>query len=71
MKKLAILFVFIMLTNLNAFAQCAMCRTTLENNVSNGDPSMAEGINIAILYLLAMPYLAVMVLGYLWYKSRK
>lgn len=71
MKKLGILFLLVMLTSMHSIAQCAMCRTTLENNLSNGDPSMAEGINIAILYLLAMPYLAVMVLGYLWYKSRK
>jgi len=52
-------------------AQCAMCRSTLENNYSNGDPGIAAGINTGILYLLAMPYLAVMVIGYLWYKSSK
>ncbi len=70
MKKLGVLMVLVF-SSVGAFAQCAMCRTTLENNLSNGDPSMAEGINIAIIYLLAMPYLAVMILGYLWYKSRK
>lgn len=52
-------------------AQCAMCRTQLENNFSNGDPGIAAGINTGILYLLAMPYLAVMILGYFWYKSSK
>jgi hypothetical protein len=59
-------------TALNAaMAQCAMCRSTLENNYSNGDPGIAAGINTGILYLLSMPYLAVMVLGYFWYKSSK
>lgn len=52
-------------------AQCAMCRTQLENNFSNGDPGIASGINTGILYLLAMPYLAVALLGYFWYKSSK
>lgn len=52
-------------------AQCAMCRTTLENNYSNGDPGIAAGINTGILYLLSMPYLVVGILAYLWYKSSK
>ena len=54
-----------------SFAQCAMCRATLENNFSNGKPGIAAGINVGILYLLVMPYLAVLILGYLWYKSSK
>ena len=52
-------------------AQCAMCRSTIENNYSNGDPGIAAGINTGILYLLSMPYLAIIIIGYLWYKSSK
>ena len=52
-------------------AQCAMCRATLENNVSNGNIGIAAGINIGILYLFVAPYLAVGVLGYLWYRTSK
>lgn len=52
-------------------AQCAMCRSTLENNFSNGNPGAGAGINTGILYLLVLPYLAVMVLGYFWFKSSK
>jgi len=55
----------------SVWAQCAMCRTQLENNFSNGDPGIAAGINTGILYLLAMPYLAVILIGYFWYKSSK
>jgi len=55
----------------DSLAQCAMCRSTLENNYSNGNPGIAAGINTGILYLLSMPYLAVIVIGYLWYKSSK
>ncbi len=71
MKKSILVLSLFLLTAISSLAQCAMCRSTLETNLSNGDPTMAEGINIAILYLLAMPYAAVIVLGYFWYKSRK
>ncbi len=71
MKRIGIVLILFLFTAISSFGQCAMCRSTLETNLSNGDPTMAKGINIAILYLLAMPYAAVMVLGYFWYKSRK
>lgn len=54
-----------------ASAQCAMCRTTLENNVSNGDIGIAAGINFGIMYLFFAPYLAVSVIAYLWYRTSK
>ncbi|MBS1977721.1 MAG: hypothetical protein JST46_10145 [Bacteroidetes bacterium] len=52
-------------------AQCAMCRATLENNFSNGDIGIAAGINAGILYLFFAPYLAVGVIGFLWYRTSK
>lgn len=72
--RIRILFIalfFVLLSAAESFSQCAMCRATLENNYSNGSPGIAAGINTGILYLLAMPYLAVMILGYLWYKSSR
>lgn len=71
MKTFLTLFFLTILTANHALAQCAMCRSSLENNFSNGDPGIAAGINIGILYLLALPYLAVIVIGVLWYKSSK
>jgi hypothetical protein len=72
MKKFFImLMVGILLPGVNVLAQCAMCRTQLENNFSNGNPGIASGINTGILYLLIMPYIAVLLLGYFWYKSSK
>ncbi len=55
----------------SALSQCAMCRSTLENNFSNGDPGIGAGINTGILYLLVLPYLAILTLGYFWYKSSR
>jgi hypothetical protein len=60
---------FVVLSAFDVNAQCAMCRSTLENNFSAGKPGIAAGINTGILYLLVMPYLAVLVIGYFWYKS--
>ena len=72
MRKIMLsLFLLMALTIKSAMAQCAMCRSTLENNFSKGDPGIAAGINTGILYLLSLPYLAVVVIGFLWYKSTK
>ncbi len=59
------------LSGIDAVAQCAMCRSTLENNFSNGNPGIGAGINAGILYLLMLPYLAIIVVGYFWYKSSR
>jgi hypothetical protein len=73
MRKKGIIGVLLMLlsTQGTLFAQCAMCRTQLENNISSGDIGIAAGINTGILYLLSLPYLAILVLGYVWYKNSK
>jgi hypothetical protein len=72
MRKTIFLVVLLLTSTLvDVSAQCAMCRSTLENNYSNGDPGIAAGINTGILYLLSMPYLAILIIGYLWYKTSK
>lgn len=71
MKTVFVFFAFIFLSVVSASAQCAMCRSTLENNFSNGDPGIGAGINTGILYLLVLPYLAVLTLGYFWFKSSR
>ena len=74
MKRLWMLMLLVaimVITQIPASAQCAMCRATLENNVSNGDVGIAAGINFGILYLFAAPYLVIATIGYLWFKSSK
>lgn len=70
MKK-GLFFLLMWLSATLTQAQCAMCRATLENNVSQGNIGIAAGINFGILYLLAVPYLAFGVISYFWYKSSK
>lgn len=52
-------------------AQCAMCRTQVVNNVSQGDTTLAAGLNTGILYLFFTPYVAMGVVAYFWYKNAK
>lgn len=71
MKRILLLCLFVTMAVPAAVAQCAMCRATLENNVSNGNIGIAAGINQGILYLFFAPYLAVAALAYLWYRTSK
>lgn len=65
------MFLFLAITAQYAVAQCAMCKATVENNVSSGETLFAENLNQGILYLFAAPYLAIAIIGYFWYKSSK
>lgn len=56
---------------LDVLAQCAMCRTQLENNVSEGNIGIAAGINTGILYLFFTPYILAGIIIYFWYKNSK
>lgn len=58
-------------TTTEVLAQCAMCRATLENNVSEGQIGIAAGINFGILYLFVTPYIAISVIAFLWYRTSK
>ena len=59
------------LSSSSLWAQCAMCRATLENNLSNGDIGIGANINFGILYLFVMPYLAISVVGFFWYRNSR
>jgi hypothetical protein len=69
--KFFILFVMALVCSIEGSAQCAMCRATLENNVSNGDIGIAAGINFGILYLFAAPYTVIALIAFFWYKTSK
>jgi hypothetical protein len=71
MKKVVVALLILAGSGFQAVAQCAMCRATLENSMSAGNPGIAAGINIGILYLFAAPYLAVAALAYFWFKASR
>jgi hypothetical protein len=65
MKKLFFLtFAFLFFFNLDAKAQCAMCK-------ANANASNASGLNAGILYMLSLPYLMVGGIGYVWWRNRQ
>ncbi len=72
MKKQIVLLLIVMISGAGKLmAQCAMCRTTIENNVSAGDTTLASGLNLGILYLFFTPYIVFAVLAFFWYKKSR
>lgn len=69
MKKAALLILFWICSVSITLAQCAMCRGSVESNMSMGRNAIGNGINTGILYLFVFPYLAVAIVGYLWYRN--
>lgn len=49
-------------------AQCSMCRAVLE---SEEGQATAKGINDGIVYLMAIPYLLVGIVGFVVYRMVK
>ena len=64
-------WIFVVVTSGNALAQCAMCRASVETNVSEDGIGFAAKLNTGILYLFVTPYLLAMVIGYFWYQKSK
>ncbi len=75
MKHAKLVFITLLLLlvfNVSSYAQCAMCRATLETNVSNGSETvLAAQLNFGILYLFASPYLVIAAVGFFWYRSSR
>jgi len=74
MKNFKIIFGLIMLfvfTSLDTWAQCAMCRGSVESSMGNGRNNVGVGLNTGIMFLFVMPYLLVAVIGYMWYRNSK
>jgi len=69
--KYLIVTLIAMSSLVSASAQCAMCKATLENNISNGHIGIAAGINFGILYLFVSPYLFISILAYFWYRTSR
>lgn len=71
MKKVFSLLMILLASTSSLWAQCAMCRASVENNVSNGDIGIGAGLNFGIMYLFVAPYIAVSVVAFYWYKHSK
>ena len=55
-------FIILLFLNNKLNAQCAMCKAVVEANLKEGG-SAGAGLNEGILYLMAMPYVAILFFG--------
>ena len=65
--KVFFFFLFSFFFSLSTKAQCAMCRAALESEEGG---VKAEAVNDGIVYLMAIPYILVGVLGYAIYRLK-
>ena len=68
-KKVSFLF-FLIIYSLQTFAQCAMCKSVVESNIEGGS-DIGTGLNDGILFLMAMPYIAVFLFCISYYFQNK
>ena len=61
-------FFFILVFSLSTNAQCAMCRAALE---SEGNQTKAQAVNDGIVYLMVIPYILAIIVGYAVYRMTK
>lgn len=70
MKKclfIFVLFALLSIISLDVAAQCSICTKTAMQLGSKP----AQGLNAGILYLMGIPYIALGIVGYKWWKSNK
>ncbi|MDB4612735.1 hypothetical protein OAH47_05530 [Flavobacteriaceae bacterium] len=61
LKFSLLIFFFLIFSADVVYGQCSMCRAVLQ---SEEGQATAKGINNAILYLMAIPYLLVGIVGW-------
>jgi Na+/alanine symporter len=63
MKRFLVFLVLTVMTGSHAIAQgCSQCKLMAEQGVGVDDTTFASNINSGILYLMAFPYLILLVL---------
>lgn len=72
-RSIAILFTLALLLALSsneAFAQgCSMCGQAVESNMDKDGNGFGKGLNSAILYLMAFPYIVFMCIAFYFRKK--
>ncbi|MFB9294941.1 hypothetical protein [Persicitalea jodogahamensis] len=71
LSKIVLLLVLFVLSAGQLWAQCAMCRGSVESTMGNGRNNVGIGLNTGIMYLFIMPYLIVALFAYFWFKNSR
>ena len=70
MRRALLLLVLLTLGSMvDLEAQCVMCKAVAEDSAAEG--AVGRGINQGILYIMAVPYVLLGILGYLVLKKWK
>lgn len=64
-----VLLVSLFISNASTYAQCAMCKTSVESDLNNGG-SIGKELNTGILYLMTLPYIILMLGAYFFFKKQ-
>ncbi|MBK78861.1 MAG: hypothetical protein ACJ0NO_03215 [Flavobacteriaceae bacterium] len=67
-KYISVFLIFLILSADIAFAQCSMCRAVLNSSEAQ---ETAKGINNGILFLMSIPYLLLVFVGWKVYSIFK
>jgi hypothetical protein len=74
MKKVIFVLMLVLAVSIagtsDLFAQCAMCKATIKDNVETGQ-GIGQGLNKGILYLMSVPYIIGGFVAFFWYKASK
>ena len=70
MKRIILILLFLAALVGESYAQCAMCKSVVESNIDGGS-AIGSGLNDGILYLMAMPYLALGIIAFAWSRYNK
>ena len=69
-NKINVIFLLLTFYAIKLNAQCAMCKAAVEANLKDGGNAGA-GLNQGILYLMAMPYIAMLLFGAFYYFQKR
>jgi hypothetical protein len=73
MKRISVWTLTLLLVvaaNLNAAAQCAMCKATAESATENVDKGIGQGLNSGIVYLMVMPYILLATVAIVFFRKK-
>lgn len=68
LKKIILFGIIGIVFQSGLFAQCSACKATVESQIQNGSMT-PNGINDGILYLMIIPYVLMLAVGYVVYKN--
>ena len=69
-KTVILTVLLLLIITIDSNAQCSMCKAVVEADLESGGTKGA-GLNDGILYLMGIPYIAVLVFGVLFYLQKK